>query len=253
VVEEEMMKPRNTLILLAILVVLGAYVYFFEMRTPEAGTSVGGGEADNLAVFDLVENDIVGLSVADAHGAITSLSREPNQPWQLTAPTQEPADDFRVTTMVSRLARLRASRVLTDVTDLANYGLTTPVLTATLAISGGAKVSLVAGDQTPDKSGYYALHVGTPNVYILFSNVVDDLKGFVSEPPVQPTPTPTGAASPTPGLTILPTFTPTVTPTVTITATPGLITLPTPTPTLTPEGPAATPTIPPMPTSAPTP
>jgi hypothetical protein len=209
------MKGRHTLILLAALAALGAYVYFFEMKKPEESSTT----AETPKVLAYTPEDITALAVADAQGGTAAVQRGEEGEWKVIAPVQDVADPTRLTSLVDRLASLTASRVLTEVTDLAGYGLAAPALTATLTISDGSKVNLFTGDQTPNEAGYYALREGSPDVYIIFSSTVEDLKRLISEPPVQPTPTPEVAATPTEGFTVLPTFTPVITPTVEITAT----------------------------------
>jgi hypothetical protein len=209
------MKGRHTLILLAVLAALAAYAYFFEIKKPEESKTT----AETPKLFTYAPEDITALAVADTQGKTAAVQRVAQEDWKVVAPVQDAADSARVTGLVSRLASLTASRVLTEVNNLADYGLVTPALTATLTISDGSKVNLFAGDQTPDKSGYYALRDKGPDVYIIFSSTVEDLQRLISEPPVQPTPTPVVTATPTEKFTVLPTFTPTITPTVEITAT----------------------------------
>jgi hypothetical protein len=201
------MKGRHTLILLAVLAALGAYVYFFEMKKPEESSTT----AETPEVFSYTPQDITALAVADAQGETAAVQRGAGEDWQVVAPVQDVADSTRVESLVSRLASLSASRVLTEVTKLDDYGLAAPALTATLTISDGSKVNLFTGDQTPNMAGYYAQREGSSDVYIIFSTTVDDLERLISEPPVQPTPIPEVAATPTEGFTVLPTFTPVTT------------------------------------------
>jgi hypothetical protein len=189
VVEEAItVKWRHTLILLAVLAALGAYVYFFEVKKPEEDSTT----AETPKVFAYTAQDVTRLAVADAQGGTAAVQRGEGEEWEVVAPVQDVADSTRVESLVSRLASLTASRVLTGVAEieLADYGLVAPELTATLTISDGSKVSLFTGYQTFNKAGYYALRDDGPDVYIIFANVVEDLKRLVSEPPVQPTPTP---------------------------------------------------------------
>jgi hypothetical protein len=189
VVEEAItVKWRHTLILLAVLAALGAYVYFFEVKKPEEDSTT----AETPKVFAYTAQDVTRLAVADAQGGTAAVQRGEEEGWEVVAPVQDVADSTRVESLVSRLASLTASRVLTGVAEieLADYGLVAPELTATLTISDGSKVSLFTGYQTFNKAGYYALRDDGPDVYIIFANVVEDLKRLVSEPPVQPTPTP---------------------------------------------------------------
>lgn len=212
------MKGRHTLILLAVFVVLAGYVYFFEMNRPEDE----GSDTETPKVFTYKAEDVVGLEVSNAQGETASVQKGEGEVWKVTAPVQDVADSTRVSSLVGQMAALSASRVLTGTTSLADYGLASPALTTTLVISDGSRVSLLTGSLTPNQAGYYALRSGSPDVYIIFSYAVQDLERMISEPPVQPTPTPQTTVEPTAGFVVAPTSTPVVTPTVASVLTPTL-------------------------------
>ncbi|MFB0535160.1 MAG: DUF4340 domain-containing protein [Anaerolineae bacterium] len=201
------MKLRNTLILVVIFALLAGYVYFFEMKKAEEGEQEEGPKTTH--VFDLVADDVVELTVKGPEGT-TRLSRE-GQPWKIEEPIQEEADDVRINSLVNRLARLTASRTLTETGDLATYGLAEPQLTAELETKDNQVETLLAGDKNPQGSSYYVQKEGDENVYLVYANTVDDLKRLITELPRKPTPTPT--FTPTASITVTATATPTITPT----------------------------------------
>jgi len=201
-------KLRNTLILVVIFALLAGYVYFFEMKKTEEGE--GEEEPKTTQVFDLVADDVVELTVKGSEGT-TRLSRVEGQPWQIEEPIQEEADDVRINSLVNRLARLTASRTLTETGDLATYGLAEPQLTAELKTRDNQVETLLAGDKNPQGSSYYVQKKGDENVYLVYASAVDDLRRLITEPPKKPTPTPT--FTPTVSITATATSTPAMTPT----------------------------------------
>jgi hypothetical protein len=201
-----MMNRRYTLILLVVLGALVAYTYFTEFRKDEEEEAPSP-LSDQPIVFDLAEEEIVSLKVTTDEGQVTELKHE-GEAWVMVTPASEEVDETRVSSLVRRLADLKASRVITQTADIAQYGLITGTLTADITLSDGTTHELLVGETNPAGAAYYALADGNQDsVYLLFSGIVDDLKRLVSEPPYPPTPTPTVEPSPT--IEVLPSVTPT--------------------------------------------
>jgi len=211
-----MMNRRNTLILLVILAALAAYTYFGEIRKGEKPTPESA--STQPAVFDLPQDEIVGLEVTTGDGKTTELKREAGKLWTMVTPASAQVDEMRVSGLLQGLASLKASRTITQPTDIAQYGLITGTLTADITLSGGETHKLLVGETNPSGAAYYALADGKQDtIYLLFSGSVDELKRLVSEPPYPPTLAPTLAPSPT--IQILPPIMPTVPVTATETVT----------------------------------
>ena len=190
------MKPKVTLVLVIVLAALGGYVYFFEIR-PNSND-----ETDNDLIqiygaeygeYDIVELEIEGPQDT-AHFARTNETSAQDwaaQEWAMLLPTPLPpdkVDQVRVNGAATRMGYLTASRVITNVTDLAQYGLEPPELTVTLTISNGQKIMLYTGNETPVKNNRYIRLAGDDKtVYLVFSFAVDDLRRLIDEPPFAPT------------------------------------------------------------------
>jgi Domain of unknown function (DUF4340) len=224
------MKWRNTLILLVTLAALATYTYFGDLQK-------GTGQAtetpnSELAIFNLSGQDILGLKVTTADSKSVELKREAGQPWAMVSPASQGVDETRVNSLVDQLARLTASRALTQTNNLAEYGLITGTLTANITLTGGVTHTLLVGETNPGGSSYYALADGkqTP-VYLIYSSDVDGLQRLVTQPPYPPTPMPTTLPSPT--VEILPPITVTTTVTGTV---PAIEVVPTLVPAATPTG-----------------
>lgn len=114
--------------------------------------------------------------------------------WRITAPLAADADDVQVAQEATTLKILQASQKIGDnVPDLAQYGLTTPALTATLVLSGATtpQQSFVVGKQSVDGASYFINPVGTKAVYLVSNAAIEPLKTWLLTPPVAvPTPTP---------------------------------------------------------------
>jgi len=233
---------RGTLLLLAVLVVLGAFVYFYEVRGAE-GTKDQQQEAQ---IFSLTENDVRTIDVR-ADGKETTLARDDAGKWQLTAPEKAEADDLQVSSVLFRVAKLNADKIVADkIDDPAQYGLDKPQLELHLGLADGKQEALYVGNENPLGTGSYARKDGADQLYLLNASIVSDLRNVANEPPkVQPTPTPGPTSTPTPGdMSVAPPALPQ----------PGVPTPAPPTTAATPTTAAAapTPTAPATPTVAPT-
>ena len=195
------MKLRGTLVLVAILALLGAYVYFFEMRKPPAEKP-----SSTVIVLNVSPEDVVGVEVAGKEGE-SALAREPEGDWKVVKPEEKEADQARVRSVLRRLWPLKATRVLTGSVDLAAFGLAEPKITVTLKLKDGSQKRFFVGNKNPAGTAYYVQVEGQEGVYLAYVLPIKELERLVTEPPYKPTPTPS------------PTFTPTAA--VTVTATPS--------------------------------
>ena len=185
------MNSRVTLLLVALLLVLAAYVYFYELNgsQPEDEAAVGVPlYSTPYREYDVVELEITGLhSMARFRRTDEAL----DLPWKMVTPQAIPPeqlDQVRVNGAAVRLAKLSASQVITGVNDLAQYGLHSPELTTTLTISNGQKLVFYAGAPAPvGGSRYIRTLENETTVYLVFGFAVDDLFRMVEEPPLMPT------------------------------------------------------------------
>jgi len=199
------MKFRNTAILLVILAIL-AGVAVWETRRGPAGESP---QEKAKWVFTLGRDDVGELEVKDGDQSVY-LARGSTGDWFIGAIGGSPADTARVNSLLDSLVNLKSTRVITNTSiGLAAFGLDNPPVQVRLGLTGGNKEVLLIGNKNPQETSYYAQRQGSPNVYLVSTWLVDDLKKLVSEPPYQPTATP----SPEPGGTEAPALQPIVTPT----------------------------------------
>lgn len=195
------MSGRITVGLVLLFIVLGSYVYFFEFSADSNLPNEGG-----MSLYDSPYNefDIVGLEIDSPQGSAHFVRTDDtfSQDWQMIAPQSiSPAelDQVRVNGAAVRLGQLTAAQVITNVTHSAQYGLTPPVLTVTLTLSDGQKITLLTGNETPvNNSRYVQRPTDRQAVYLVFNLAVNELHQLVAIPPLAPTPLPTITPRPTP-------------------------------------------------------
>jgi hypothetical protein len=210
-------NPRITLVVVALFVLLFGYVYFVELnKTPEQlGTPTPVAQPQ---VFQLNAKDVKSIEVRDLRAPRETKLTRTETGWTIDLPVQKAADSPTVDSTIGQLTTLQATRVLTNVTDLAPFGFVTATLEARLIMSDTTPYALTVGGQTPNGSDYYAVYTGDKSkVFIVSSATVTTLMGWLNTPPVEPTPMPTSTATPpvtptaatTPELTPAPALTPT--------------------------------------------
>ncbi len=200
------MNPRITLIVVALFALLFGYVYFVELnKTPEQlGTPTPQVQPQ---VFQLNANDIKSIELRDLRAPrVTKLTRTETG-WTIDLPVQKAADSPTVDSTVGQLARLQATRVLTNVTDLNPYGLMTATLEVRMIMSDTTPYALTVGDKTPNGMDYYAVYTGDKTkVFLVDGTTINALTDWLNTPPLEPTPTPTPPVTPT--ATTMPELTP---------------------------------------------
>jgi len=196
------MNVRNTLALLGVLAVIGAYVWFFE-RGP-AGTV---GETGDVLVEPTAGPAVLQFDPAEARSLllarpateqITGLRYdEDTSGWYVVGESAQPAEESSVALLVSYLSDLSAQRVLTGTLDsLAGYGLDPAEMVVTVGLRSGQEVVVEIGAETVSGATHYARVPGADLVYTISSYVGDRVSSFIDTPPYRPTPTPVATSSP---------------------------------------------------------
>ena len=209
------MKPRNTLILVAVFAILAGYLYFVELnKTPEQISATQGTPSPRPTqyVFQLDPNNIQRMEVTDLQSPLRTNFLRTDQGWKITAPIEKMADQNKAVPLASSMATLQTSRVLTNVTDLKGFGLVTGTIEARMVMSDSTSYAITVGNKIPDGNGYYVGYTGDKSkVFIIDTPLVESLKSVISAPPFEPTVTPTFTATPpvTPTLEATATLSPT--------------------------------------------
>jgi len=139
------MRSKSLIVLVAVVAVLGAFIYFFERHQP---TSEERRERADRVFPDLDIDDVTTVELRNSHGEVRLVDDDGT--WRLTDPVAYPADGAAVLGLLEAVAGLDADRVLpaADV-DPAAYGLDDPDLELVLTDSGDRRYRLEVGGATP--------------------------------------------------------------------------------------------------------
>jgi Domain of unknown function (DUF4340) len=155
---------RSTIALLAVLVGLGAYIYFVSWK--QDGNTAASTEK---RVFQSVDSgDIQELTIKAEGGDRTTVKKE-GERWQIVAPIQAAAAESDVISATSALANLDVVRVVDENPgDLAQYGLSSPRVEVEYKPSGEKPPGkLLLGAKTPTGSNVYAMKNDEKRVFLV--------------------------------------------------------------------------------------
>jgi len=181
-------KLRNTIILIVVALLLGGYIYFFEIKGDKEGETSAGDAA--LMMFDVSLDEVVELVVRDGPATMRVFLSEDGRTWVLDQPEKREADADQVRRAIAHIVGATASRSLDrkEAGNLADFGLENAPLEVRLRTSDGDTVLLFVGDQNPRGTQYYAMKSGGNTIYMIDGDVVEIVRKLVSEPPYRPTP-----------------------------------------------------------------
>ncbi len=204
-----MMRLRNTIILLVVLVLLMGYVVYTQNTGTAQPKAQSTPEPTPVPVFNFVTDNVNKFQVTDLSKNQTVLVTRESSGWHMQQPKDSATDADKIDRTLVDMANLEATRVLTNVTDLSAYGLITGTMQASVTLSDTTQYALKLGDETVDKSSVYVLKGDDKShVYVLDTTILTTLHDFVDLPPYPPTATPTPLPSPTPSVTPATTPTP---------------------------------------------
>lgn len=195
------MKFRPTLIIVVLFALLAGYVYWVELaKTPEQLSAQLGTPTAKPPQYVIQVNasDIQSVEISDLRAPRQVKLTRKEIGWQVNRPEEKPAEIFETESVITGLANLRTSRVITATTSsLGQYGLITPTLEARLIMSDTQQYALTVGNKSPDNRSYYVVYTGdTTRVFMVDPSSIDALKEWLDEPPYEPTPTPVPTATP---------------------------------------------------------
>jgi len=186
------MKFRNTLILLGVALALLGFVLLVERKQPASDEAQATPVPTELPVILYLDAEQIQALriVRTGSDERTELVRGADGQWQLTAPVVEPADQDEVGYVLESLAFLQPSREISGTLALADYGLEPPAVTVTMEMKDGTRHTVRLGDTNPSQSSYYTQVDDQPSVFLIPAYTGSQLERLLTEPPIQPTPTP---------------------------------------------------------------
>ena len=153
------MIPRRTLLMLAVLLGLGGYIYFIDLDRQQAEA-----DAKTLLEFDPQTVTQVALVYPDRE---LHLAHD-DAGWNITQPIEARADSEAVDNLVKAVDEAEISRTLDEPQpDLALYGLDTPAVTVRLTLRDGTQLPhITVGNDTPVGYAVYVQRAGEDSILL---------------------------------------------------------------------------------------
>ncbi|MBI4308030.1 MAG: DUF4340 domain-containing protein [Chloroflexi bacterium] len=204
------MNFRITVILLVALILVGGYVYFYELRRPTQIVQ------PPLWFYNLDQDRISGIDVT-YNGKKESFVRDAQEKsWRFNDAAKTPVNLERWGGITLLLSGPQSKRLLCeepgkpgakppcDKSDIyGSYGLKNPSLVVDVTLEDKDDqtgkllhntFTLFIGDKTPDGSNHYVQMKGFPQIFLVDGSWGEVLSRLVTEPP-SPKPTPTQVPS----------------------------------------------------------
>ena len=131
-------------------------------------------DTDSSNSSDTDDTDVVQkIEVKNTHGTYKLIRKD--KALVLDGYTDLTLSDTAVSGVADAATTLKATDSLGKATDLAQFGLSTPVATMTVTYTDGGTLTLYLGNATPSESGYYVRLSDSDEVFICSSSTVSDL------------------------------------------------------------------------------
>jgi hypothetical protein len=174
------MRFKGTLILLIVVLALGAFIYFYEIK---GGAQREKAKESENKVWGIDEKNIQQMDFSSGGQLVTAV-RKSDTEWVLTAPKTLDADSDELERLARSAATLqRESVVEENATELARFGLSPAQSSVKVKTKDGKIFAVDFGNNNPTGSSVYASIPGKPVVFFVsssaatsFNKKVDDLR-----------------------------------------------------------------------------
>jgi len=174
------MRFKGTLVLLVVCLLLGGYLYFYEIKGGEQREKAK--EAENQ-VWKLEGKDIRQIDLLSSSQHITAVRQGENN-WALTSPRALDADSDELNSLANSASNIRRESVLeSNATDLAKFGLSPAKSSLRLKTKAGKEYAIGFGNSNPTGNSAYAAVTGGKEVFLVssstasaFDKKLDDLR-----------------------------------------------------------------------------
>lgn len=152
---------RNTLLVAAIFLLLGAYIYFYELPK--------GDKEKSQPLLSFKQEEVEGVTLTYPEQEI-QLKKEASGRWKMTHPLQVPADESTISGILSALSTTEVKRTIEENAGpeaLRNFGLDKPQVKISIGLKGGGSLPpVLIGAKTPVGDSTYAKKDTEPRVLL---------------------------------------------------------------------------------------
>ena len=179
------MRLKNIIILLAIFIVLGGYLYYSSLSQPSPPK-----EADVYA-WQIDREDLQHINIWLIQDGMSESFVKVEDSWHFDNPERTPVNKARWGGGIPiLLTGPKPERIITEnasTEELDTFGLTQPRMSITMTLKNKAMLEIIIGDRVPDSSAFYLQIPNSNNVAVVDESWYVVFEHLVKEPPY-PTP-----------------------------------------------------------------
>ncbi|MCZ6624347.1 MAG: DUF4340 domain-containing protein [Deltaproteobacteria bacterium] len=165
------MRLRNTLLLTVVFGLLGAYLYFYELKNE--------GEERTERLLNFKQDEVESITLSYPQQEIR-LQREPSGKWKITQPLQVAADESTISDILSTLNTTEIKRTVEEKPspqDLKAFELDKPQVKVLITLEKGkALPPILVGGKTPVGNSAYVKRGDKPDVLLTSASLLSSLK-----------------------------------------------------------------------------
>jgi len=164
-----MLKFKGTLIIVAFLIILLAYVLLVEVKKPSDEEKK---EQDKI-VLKIEDTEKV-KSIKLKQETVEISFEKQDKTWHITSPVRAQADEGMVNGLLATIAEVKSEQKLSDTGEgLSTYGLDKPCPVVTVTLEDGTTKIISVGKKTFDENSYYGQIQGDKDIITLANYTVD--------------------------------------------------------------------------------
>lgn len=178
---------KKKIILLSLLVIitagLAAGIFILTADTESSKDNIN----PNLVILKLEENDISSIVITNEHGEHTASlygDSDANRELKLDIYKDIPAHNSTCQNLLNNIKSLYALRNFGANTQNTDYGFDKPFAVLTVKMTDGTSKTVTFGNESPDKSGRYAILSDSNNIFLVETSIVNifsqDPQNFIS-------------------------------------------------------------------------
>lgn len=171
------MKPiRTTLILLAVIAVLGAGFFVLLKTEPkETESSPSFTPSPTINIFKTEKENIAKIEIT-AEGESYFLSKSDDEKWVVNNDPSIKISQSKADTLAYECSSVTVKQLVAEnVSDLSTYGLSEPKSKVTVLLKDGSSQTILIGNKTADGSLGYLMLSGESTVYAKSASGIDSL------------------------------------------------------------------------------
>jgi hypothetical protein len=166
------MKYKTTIILLVIVAILSAIVFFFERNDKDKGKS----KSKNIeASFNIPKDNIskVDIKFSIPESINLSLTKDNSEKWQ-SAPF--PIDQKNINDAISGMLDRYIFTKIKEQESLDSYGLQNPRISVIFHLKDGTSKKMIIGNEIPTKNYVYVKEDSSADIYLVTAGIMEDFQ-----------------------------------------------------------------------------